>query len=187
MSLQEVSVAASWGLEFSREARLGILEMGWLLGRKGKISSESAMYCFRVLSSMLNDAVRWQIISINPCRQVRPPRVERRKSVTFDENSIRLMLNALNNEPLKYRVVVLLAIDSGLRLGELMGLKWSDVDFENFTLNVTKSNQALSGRGIFTKSPKNQSSVRKIALSENIIKLLRDYQQNQTEEKKFVG
>ena len=156
-------------------------------GRKGKISNESAMYCFRVLSSMLNDAVQWQIISINPCKKVRPPRVERHKFVTFDENSIRLMLNALNNEPLKYRVVVLLEIDSGLRLGELMGLKWSDVDFENFTLSVTKSNQALSGKGIFTKSPKNQSSVRKIALSENIIELLRDYQQKQTEEKNLLA
>lgn len=156
-------------------------------GRRGKISSESAMYCFRVLSSMLNDAVQWQIISINPCRQVRPPHVERHKCVTFDENSIRLMLNALNDEPLKYRVIVLLAIDSGLRLGELMGLKWADIDFENFTLSVTKSNQALSGKGIFTKSPKNQSSVRKIALSENIIELLCDYQQKQTEEKNLLA
>ena len=68
-----------------------------------------------------------------------------------------------------------------------MGLKWSYVDFEKFTLSVTKSNQALSGKGIFTKSPKNQSSVRKIALSENIIELLRDYQQKQTEEKNLLA
>lgn len=156
-------------------------------GRDGKISGESAMYCFRVLSSMLQNAVQWQIISSNPCSQVKPPKIHRRKAPTFDEESIAHMLMALSAEPLKYRVVVSLALDSGLRLGELMGLKWTDINFEKAVLNVNKTNQALHGKGIFTKAPKNETSVRTVAISDSIIELLKEYHAWQMEQKKMLA
>ena len=88
-------------------------------------------------------------------------------------------VNALVGEPMKYRTIVMLGIDSGLRLGELMGLKWQDIDFEKATLSVTKANQALVGKGVFTKRPKNESSIRDVALSSSTLALLKIYQKEQ--------
>ena len=156
-------------------------------GRKGKISGEAVIYCFRVLSSMLQDALQWQIISVNPCAQVKPPSVKHHKPTNFDEDSVARMINALNDEPLKYRIIINLALDSGLRLGELMGLQWSDIDFEKSILSVTKSNQALRGKGIFTKSPKNETSVRNVALSENMLTQLKEYHKWQIEQKELLA
>lgn len=155
--------------------------------REGSISSESLMYCFRVLSSMMQDAVQWQIIVDNPCSRVKPPKVAQKKQEGFDEASISKMIEALANEPLKYRVIVSLALDTGLRLGELMALKWDDIDFARSLLSVTKSNQALKGKGIYTKEPKNKSSIRQVAISASVLDLLERYREWQTREKLSKG
>lgn len=156
-------------------------------GKPGRLSGESIRYCFRVLSSMLQDAVQWQVIVSNPCTRVKAPRADQADVSLLEEGDVALMLQALIKEPIKYRVIVMLAIDSGLRLGELMGLKWTDIDFAKTTLSVTKSNQALSGKGIFTKDPKNRSSVRRIALSESLMELLKMYRKWQLEQKLMLA
>ena len=156
-------------------------------GREGEVTNEAIRYSFRILSSMLNDAVHWQIIPNNPCEKVEPPSGNHSVVKIPTEENIDKIIKALADEPLKYRTIVMLAIDTGLRLGEIMGLKWSDVDFEKFTLTVNKANQALGGKGIFTKSPKNQSSVRKIAISLNSVELLKEHQQVQLTEKNLLA
>ena len=156
-------------------------------GREGKVSDESFSYCFRVLSSMLQDAVQWQVIPSNPCKRVEAPKVARKKIKVMDEQSVDRMLDALQEEPLKYRTIIMLAIDSGLRLGELMGLKWTDVDLEHSIISIEKANQALSKIGIFTKSTKNNPSVRNVVISNNSKTLLTIYRQEQLKTRIQLG
>lgn len=156
-------------------------------GRPGKLSSQSAVYCFRVLSSMLQDAVQWQLIPFNPCTRVKPPSAERHKAPSFDEGNVEKMLLALEGEPLKYRTVIMLALESGLRLGELMGLQWDDIDFDTAMLHVRRSNQAMKGRGIYTKKPKTEMSVREIAMSDHMVELLGQYREWQEGQRTLLG
>lgn len=156
-------------------------------GRTGKVSDATARYCFCVLSSMLQDAVEWQVISSNPCRRVKAPICKKEQQPILEEKDFAAMLAALENEPLKYRTIILVAFDSGLRLGEIMALKWSDVDLETGKIHVNKSNQALPGRGTFTKEPKTKSSIRSLTLSKSTLTLLKQHQQQQTEEKTLLG
>ncbi|WP_432748719.1 tyrosine-type recombinase/integrase [Pectinatus frisingensis] len=155
--------------------------------REGLLSDESIMYCFRVLSSMLEDAVQWQVISNNPCNRVKPPTVKHHKYNLMSEEDVKKMLMYLINEPIKYRVIIFLALDSGLRLGELMALKWDDIDFETGILKVDKSNQALGGKGIFTKAPKNDSSIRTIVLSSSVLDSLHKYAVWQKEQRLLLA
>ena len=155
-------------------------------GREGIISQDSIHQCYQVLSSLLQSAVKWQIIPNNPCKTVEPPSPSRAKVRIMDEESIEKMFRALEEEPLKYRTIIMLAIDSGLRLGELMGLKWSDIRLEDSTLRVTKANQALSGMGTFSKAPKNDSSVRKVTFSESTAVLLKEYLREQEKTKHLL-
>ena len=156
-------------------------------GRDGNVSSESFCYSFRVLSSMLQDAVHWQIIPSNPCKRVEPPKAARKKIKVMNETDVSQMLAALQEEPLKYRTIVMLALDSGLRLGELMGLKWQDIDLEHSLVSVNKANQALVGKGIFTKCPKNESSVRSVVISNSTTILLRTYRCEQLKTQMLLG
>ena len=155
--------------------------------REGTISEEVIRYCFRVLSSMLRHAVQWQIIAANPCDRVKPPSQNRTRIKIMDEENLSKMFALLETEPIKYRTIILLAVASGLRLGELVGLKWSDVDFEKCVLHVTKSNQAMKGRGIFTKSPKNETSFRDVAISTTVVDLLKKYRNEQDREKNLLA
>ena len=154
--------------------------------REAALSDETIRYSFRVLSSMLQDAVQWQVIANNPCQRVKPPTASHTKMPLLNEDQVRAMLAALESEPLKYRTIILLALDSGLRLGELMALKWNDVDMKSGTVQVTKSNQAIHGRGVFTKAPKNQSSFRRLALCRSTLLLLRQHQMQQAQEKTLL-
>ena len=155
--------------------------------RKTPLSDKSIQYCFRVLSSMLQDAVEWQIIETNPCLHVRRPRVRRTKVKVPTEQLTRDILAALEGEPLLYQAIIYLAIDSGLRRGELMGLKWSDIDFETKTLHVVRSNQSLTGRGTFSKTPKTEESIRDVAVSDNSLELLRQLHVMQMKQKFKLG
>lgn len=143
--------------------------------QEGPISDQTIKYCFRVLSSMLQDAVEWQIIDVNPCTKVKRPRSKRAKVKLPSEAEIKRMLAALHGEPLKYKTIILLAIDTGLRRGELVGLKWQDIDLNEKQLVVRRSNQAIAGRGTFSKSPKTEESERCITLSGSSVQLLKRY------------
>ncbi len=156
-------------------------------GKSGKISTQSALYCFRVLSSMLQDAVQWQLIAINPCHRVKPPKTDRKKAPILPEEDIGKLFQALAEEPLKYRLIIQLAINSGLRLGELMGLQWSDIDLAKGILSVNKSLQCIKGKGIFVKKPKNTSSVRSLTISDSTVSLLKQYLHWQRKEKLVLG
>lgn len=57
-------------------------------------------------------------------------------------------------------VLVYLALFTGLRRGELMGLEWSDIDFEKNTLEIRQASQYIPGGGVFSKEPNNETSVR---------------------------
>ena len=151
--------------------------------RAGQISEESIRYCFRVLSSMMQDAVQWQVIANNPCERVKPPLSNHTKVKIMDEISLQKMFSALETEPFKYQAIVMLAIDSGLRLGELVALTWTDIDMERGILHITKSNQAMRGKGIFTKTPKNETSVRDIALSKHSIRMLQKHREMQQQQR----
>jgi len=93
-----------------------------------------------------------------------------------------LLLNLIKNEPLKYLISVYIAVFCGLRMGEILGLTWNDISFENKTLTVNKSRSHTKRIGMFTKYPKNKSSIRKINIPDTLVKLLMEYKVYQNAE-----
>ena len=156
-------------------------------GKEGNISDETIRYCFRVLSSMLKDAVQWQVIPSSPCGRVKPPKVAKHQAAVLNEEETRMMLNCLENEPIKYQAIIIIAVSTGMRLGEIMGLQWSDIDFSVDTLTVSRTNQVIKGKGIITKSPKNDSSARSLTLPKRTIEILKRYKKWQNEQRLLLG
>lgn len=70
---------------------------------------------------------------------MKPPKTSSSPAACYDEEQIIVMLSALEEEELKYQVMIQVALFAGLRRGELMGLEWSDVDFEAGTLEVRQA------------------------------------------------
>ncbi|WP_243120651.1 tyrosine-type recombinase/integrase [Pelotomaculum sp. FP] len=148
-------------------------------GKKGGLSAKTILQHHRVISSIFSCAVEWQVVSSNPASRVKPPKVQKKQINCYDEGQTALLLQLLEEEELKYRALVHLALFTGLRRGELMGLEWPDIDFNKNTLMVRQASQYLPGEGIFQKAPKNETSVRLLSLPKFLIDILRQLKKEQ--------
>jgi len=145
---------------------------------KKPLSGKTILEHHRLLRAMLHKAVYWQLIVANPAERVQAPRAKKPKRKSYDDEQTKILLENLEQlsiEDTKYKVAIILTVFTGVRLGELMGLEWQDIDFKNGIISINRSSQYLSDMGVFTKVPKTESSIREIAIPEFIISLLEEY------------
>lgn len=142
------------------------------------LSGKTILEHHRLLRAMLHKAVYWQLIVANPAERVQPPKARKPKRRSYDDEQTKILLENLEllpSEDTKYKVAIILTVFTGVRLGELMGLEWQDVDFKNGIISINRSSQYLADMGVFTKVPKTESSIREIAIPEFIVSLLDEY------------
>ena len=156
-------------------------------GKTGKLSNNSILHHHRLISSILQDAVEWQAILSNPADRVKAPSADKTKVPYYDGEQTKQLLEALETEELKYQVMVLISIFSGVRIGELMGLSWPDIDFENNTIEIRKASQYLPGKGTFEKGTKTETSVRKISMPTLVMSITKEYRKWWIEQKLACG
>ncbi|MBD5159342.1 MAG: site-specific integrase [Ruminococcus sp.] len=127
-----------------------------------------------VLKSILNLAVKRDIIDISPARaeKLTMPKVHTQEVEIFSRQEVTEILEKSANEPLQFRLLIHLAVITGARRGEILGLKFSDFDYGKCTMTVSRSAYKLSGEPVKTKAPKNNKD-RKIAVTPEIIHMLR--------------
>ena len=157
---------------------------------KKPLSGKTILEHHRLLRAMLHKAVYWQLIVANPAERVQPPKARKPKRRSYDDEQTKILLENLEllpSEDTKYKVAIILTVFTGVRLGELMGLEWQDVDFKNGIISINRSSQYLADRGVFTKVPKTESSIREIAIPEFIISLLEEYKLWYEEQKSIYG
>lgn len=133
-----------------------------------------------LLSIMFNTAVKWQIIDFNPCIYVDIPKGKDVKvePVFLNDIEAKQILDCLKNEPLKYQIMVRLALQCGMRRSEILGLAWTDIDFDNNTININKALSYLKGEGQIIKETKNKSSNRIIYANKDLINLINNLPRN---------
>ncbi len=156
-------------------------------GKEGTISGKSKLNLHRILSSMLNDAVQWQIMASNPTTKVAPPKTNKTVAESYDEEWTAKLLECLAQEEFKWQVITCIAIYTGMRRGEIMGLEWKDIDFNNSFITIVRSSQYIPGVGLITKEPKTESSKRRLTVSDFLIDTLKKYKEYQSEEKEKCG
>ena len=157
---------------------------------KKPLSGKTILEHHRLLRAMLHKAVYWQLIVANPAERVQPPKARKPKRRSYDDEQTKILLEnleLLSSEDTKYKVAIILTVFTGVRLGELMGLEWQDVDFKNGIISINRSSQYLADMGVFTKVPKTESSIREIAIPEFIISLLEKYKLWYEEQKSIYG
>ena len=154
------------------------------------LSSKTILEHHRLLRAMLHRAVYWQMIVSNPAERVQPPKTMKTKRKYYDDDQSKILLSnlmQLGENQIKYKVAIILTIFTGFRLGELMGLEWDDINFNDGIVSVNRSSQYLSDKGVFTKTPKTESSIRDVAIPEFVISLLEEYKLWYEEQKSLYG
>ena len=154
------------------------------------LSGKTILEHHRLLRAMLHKAVYWQVIVSNPAERVQPPKAKKPKRKYYDDDQCKILLEnleQLDEEQIKYKTAIILTVFTGVRLGELMGLEWNDIDFRNGIVSINRSSQYLADTGVFTKMPKTESSIREVAIPDFVISLLEEYKLWYDEQKSLYG
>ena len=138
-----------------------------------------------VLRRALNHALRWGLVQRNVATPVDLPRLNRTEVRALSPSDARLILDAVEGDRIGPLVSVGLA--TGLRLGELLGLRWRDVDVDGGSLRVRHTLQRLRGRGPQLAEPKTARSRRTIVLGPTVIAALKARRTQQLQERLWAG
>lgn len=149
------------------------------------VSAMTALHVHRVLHRALHQAVRWQLAARNVCDAVEPPRPARVEQRALDEVQTSALLEAAKGTPLE--LAVTLAVTTGLRRGELFGLKWEDLDLAAGTLTVRRAVERTKAKALALKDPKTTKSRRTIALLALAVSSLVAHRKRQAAEKLLLG
>jgi integrase len=151
---------------------------------KGGLSAQTVVHLDRVLSRALKRARQLRLIAANPTQDIERPRVERKEIQVLDAAQATKLVAAASST--RIYVPIVLALATGLRRGELLALRWQDLDLDARTLTVVRSLEQTND-GLRFKAPKSARGRRTIALSESMVEVLRSHRLAQLEERMQLG
>ncbi len=153
-----------------------------------KLSASSIKRKLAVLQSILSQATKLEIIPFSPAdsKKLTLPKTVTPKVEIFTKQEAIEMLSCLQKEDLQFQVLIQLAIITGCRCGELIGLKFSDIDFDTCKVTVERSAYKITGKSTAIKPPKDYQ-VRVIAVSRYCIELIKLLQAEKISEQARIG
>jgi len=151
---------------------------------KGGLSKRTVLHHHRVLHEALEHAVQLQMLARNPADAVKPPRPERKEMRVLDKDEIERLLETARRS--RYYIPILLAIATGMRRGEILALRWEDVDLEGGRISVRQT-LVKTGDGLQFTDPKTDRSRRVIRIGPLVVQALRRHRAQQAQEKLRLG
>lgn len=156
--------------------------------RTGKpLSKKTAVHHLNLISDVFQYAIRMGMLNDNPCRRVFVPKMEHEEKEIFTIDQIKTLFEGLHSEPTKFQVYLQLAVYSGFRRSEMLGLEWKDIDFENELIHIRRTSQYTSALGIYTDITKTKKSKRVSKMPTEIMDLLRRFKEEQQTEAARLG
>lgn len=137
------------------------------------LSKRTVQYIHAIIRRSLNQAVKWGLLYRNPTNAVTPPRPKRKPPQTLSVEDAKLFLKIIEAHP--FYPIYLLAITTGMRKGELLGLHWEDVNLDRQTISIRHTLVDIQGK-VHLGQPKSDTAKRTISLPDNVCVTLKDIQ-----------
>jgi len=153
--------------------------------KKASYSPKTIRHVHNVLSLAFKQAIKWKMLIQNPCDLCELPQMEKTEMMYFTPQETARFLDAAKDD--KYYSVFLVAIETGMRPEEYLGLQWKDVDFDNSSLSVRRALVVKKGGGFIFTEPKTKKSRRSIPISNTVKKALKEHRRKQLAEKFKLG
>lgn len=146
---------------------------------KRGLSAKTVRHVHTVLSSALKQAMKWRLLNQNPCDLCELPKIQKREMQCFAPNEAARFIKSAELD--RYYAAFVLAIETGMRPEEYLGLQWKDIDFENCRLSVRRALIVRKGGGFEFSEPKTAQSRRSIPLSQSATSALKTHRRRQLE------
>ena len=151
------------------------------------LSAKTVVEHHRLISTVLDQAAKEGLVPFNVAGKATLPKVQKREVNYFQPEQVAAIREALELEPVKWKTLVHLLLITGARRGEVLGLKWSAVDFQGNRVHICNSVLYSADRGIYEDTPKTATSDRWISLPAETMRLLRKYKAWQSGERLRLG
>jgi integrase len=138
-----------------------------------------------ILSSALKDAVFGRVLAQNVCEHVTLPRSNKRKPRVLTKEECKQLVDATRGHRIWF--MILLALTTGARRGELLALQWSDVDVGKRLLHIHRSMSYVNGIGFVENEPKTASGARQVRLTQIVIDSISEHQAHVDRMRKAAG
>jgi integrase len=143
-------------------------------GRNGKpLAPRTVLHVHRIIHTALARAVRWRLVPFNVASEAEAPSAGRSPARAPSPDQLRAYLAAAEDTP--WRTLILVAVATGLRRGELAALRWSDIDLDAQTLTVRQTMWEVAGEFGIKQRAKTASSLRTLTLPDFLVAELRGY------------
>ena len=185
-----VQVARDYILPYLGKSKLQDLRVDHIEGlyqallQKG-VSVRNVRYVHSLLHRSLSDAVKRGVVGLNAAHGARQPKMLHHEMKILDENQVMQFFIAVQDN--RNEALYHLAIKTGMRKGELLGLKWTDLDWNKGTIRVQRQVQRITGQGMVFMSPKTNAGRRTIPLGVETLRILREHRTKQHHEKATSG
>lgn len=157
---------------------------GRLDGKAGALSNRTVRYLHAILKMALEEALRLGLVGRNAAAAVKPPKAVRPQIQCWDATGVKRFLAAAEGD--SYGAIWHVALHTGMRCGELLGVRWADVDFNRAELRVRQTAIVVKYRLRFGE-PKTKSGRRTIALDPATVAALREHRARQLERRLAVA
>lgn len=154
------------------------------LDGKGGLSERTVLALHRIIHSALEQAVKWQLVIRNVAECVEPPKAKKFEAKFLTDKQTEELIHKAKNTDIY--IPIMLAIYTGARRGEILGLNWDNVDLEKGIIKII-DNLCATKNGLIIKQPKTKSGIRTIAISKSLITILRAHKVNQMKNKIRLG
>lgn len=158
-------------------------------GSEKPLSNSSKEDVYKTLKSIFGFATKRRVIKTDPMDGISKPKNKneaKRIVNVYEPEEVTALFKAVEDEPYHWLIFITLALTGGLRRGELLGLEWSSIDFENSRIDITQT--IVKGRnGPLIKSPKTETSNRLVSLPASVMNELKRYRVYWLEEKLRMG
>jgi integrase len=149
-------------------------KMGTKKDKGGRgLSSKTIHEIHGVLHLALDNAVRWNYVGRNVCDLVKPPRIVSREATPLTLEQAQVLLNKVREHRLE--VLLTMAVVTGMRRGELLALRWANIDFERQTLLVLHTVDYIPHYGYVETEPKTKAGRRLISLPSFLLDMLQQH------------
>ena len=133
--------------------------------------TRTAELCYILLRAALGDALRLRHVAANPMDAVMRPKHHQQRPAPWSPEDVQRYVIGIRGD--KHRVAWLLALQCGLRRGEICGLRWSDVDLRGRVLHIRNQRVRLDDGRLIDQPPKTESGVRDVPIPDGLVRILR--------------
>lgn len=153
------------------------------------LSRKTIIHHLSFVSVVFSYAVKMGMLSYNPCQNVSVPKGEAREKEIYTLEEIAKVFELLDKEdvPTKYRAFFKLAVYSGFRRSELLGLEWKDIDWNNNLISVKRTSNYVAGKGMYTDTTKTKKSQRTLKFADYVMEMLGKLKDEQDKEIEQLG